>query len=322
MMASPLIASDGPVPPPGDEADAASVPLRFQLGARPLLTVSRRLVRMPLALDAAVDGIVPALPRLPESADGFALFSLRADRIAAMRKAAGSMIAFERQRYTRHFVDLTMGYDAYLGTLSANSRAAIKRKSKRLAAECGGQIDIRCYRTPSELETFHAVAHALSERTYQARLFAGGLPGDAHFVSGMLARGAAGAAIGWLLWIGDGPAAYLYCRIDRGIVRYDFVGHDPQHAKSSPGFVLQSEVIRTLQADPAARRFDFTEGEGQHKRQFATGGVACVDLLLLRPRVANRALTLALGGFDGAARMGKRAAERAGLHRLVRRALR
>ena len=38
-------------------------------------------------------------------------------------------------------------------------------------------------------------------------------------------------------------------------------------------------------AEGASAWFDFTEGEGQHKRQFATGGVDCVDLLLLRPRL-------------------------------------
>ena len=65
--------------------------------------------------------------------------------------------------------------------------------------------------------------------------------------------------------------------------------------------------------------FDFTEGEGQHKRQFATGGVACVDLLLLRPTVANRAVMAALGGFDGAVALAKRGVRGAGLEGLAKR---
>ena len=66
-------------------------------------------------------------------------------------------------------------------------------------------------------------------------------------------------------------------------VIYAHVGHDPAFNDLSPGAVLQLEAMRDLFDEGGFARFDFTEGEGQHKRQFATGGVACVDLLLLRP---------------------------------------
>ncbi len=297
----------------------ARVPLRFQLGARPLATVTRRLIRLPLALDDAVAGTLPVLPPLVAGADGYTIFSLRDDRIAALQAASHGMLAFERQRYTRYFIDLTTGHDAYLARLSANTRAAMKRKARRVAAACSGGIDVRGYRSPAELEAFHAIAHALAARTYQERLFGGGLPGDASFLSDMLARGAADAVRGWLLFVGDAPAAYLYSRIDAGVVRYDYVGHDPRFADLSPGFVLQAEVLRALFAEGGLRRFDFTEGEGQHKRQFATGGVGCADLLLLRPGIDNRVLIAAMAGFARATRWGKAGARALGLERVARR---
>lgn len=297
----------------------ARVPLRFQLGARPLATVTRRLIRLPLALDDAVAGTLPVLPPLVAGADGYTIFSLRDDRIAALQAASHGMLAFERQRYTRYFIDLTTGHDAYLARLSANTRAAMKRKARRVAAAGSGRIDVRGYRSPAELEAFHAIAHALAARTYQERLFGGGLPGDASFLSDMLARGAADAVRGWLLFVGDVPAAYLYCRIDAGVVRYDYVGHDPRFADLSPGFVLQAEVLRALFAEGGLRRFDFTEGEGQHKRQFATDGVACADLLLLRPTLVNRATVAALSAFDGGMAQAKQAVNRLGLHAIAKR---
>ena len=76
-------------------------------------------------------------------------------------------------------------------------------------------------------------------------------------------------------------------------------------------------IVRALFADRFAW-FDFTEGEGQHKRQFATGGTACVDLLLLRPTLANRTIIASLGAFDGAAGWAKRTLSHPRLVRALR----
>jgi CelD/BcsL family acetyltransferase involved in cellulose biosynthesis len=129
----------------------------------------------------------------------------------------------------------------------------------------------------------------------------------------MYALAARDAVRGWLLYVADEPAAYLYCPIERGTVRYDHVGHDPAFNDVSPGGVLMMEAMRDLYAEPGLRRFDFTEGDGQHKRSFATHGVACIDVLLLRATLANRATMAALQGFDHGAALGKRAVSRFGL---------
>ena len=99
---------------------------------------------------------------------------------------------------------------------------------------------------------------------------------------------------------------------------YEFVGHDPRFNDLSAGAVLQVEALRDLFAEPAIARFDFTEGDGQHKRQFATGGVECCDLLLLRPTLANRAAIAALAGFDGAMALAKSGVSRLGLQNVAK----
>ena len=62
--------------------------------------------------------------------------------------------------------------------------------------------------------------------------------------------------------------------------------------------MLHFHAMRDLMEEGTIRFFDFTEGEGQHKRQMASAGSPCVDLLLLRPSPGNRATLLAIGGFD------------------------
>jgi CelD/BcsL family acetyltransferase involved in cellulose biosynthesis len=296
---------------------ARLVPLKFEIGARTLLKVQRRLARVPLTLEEAREGRLPALPPLEPGAHGYSVTSLPEDRQAAMLDASGGMLPFVRQRYTRYFVDFEIGFDAWFGGLSSNARQGLKRKAKKIAA--GGALDVRRFRTPEALEAFHAIARAISQCTYQERLLGSGLPDSAEFLQEMRALAAADRARAWLLYIAGEPVAYLYCPVQGDTVIYAHVGHDPAHNDLSPGAVLQLEAMRDLFAENRFGRFDFTEGEGQHKRQFATGGVACVDLLLLRPTLANRATTMALGGFNASVALAKRAVNAAGLERLAKR---
>jgi len=295
---------------------AVPLPLRFQIGARTLASIQRQLVRVPLSLDDALEGQLPQLPPLDRTAHGYQITSLPEDRRDAMAHAGGGMIAFVRQRYTRHYVDLTISHDAWLEAMSSNTRTGLRRKARKVAAVSGGHLDVRRFRTPDEMTAFHDAARRIALRTYQERLLGGGLPDDPDFLREMYLRAAAGEVRGWLLYIAGEPAAYLYCPIAAGVVRYDYVGHDPAFSDLSPGGVLQMEAMRDL-FDTGLKRFDFTEGDGQHKRQFATGGVPCIDMLLLRASLANRLTTMALGSFDQVAAAGKRATQRLGLERVA-----
>jgi CelD/BcsL family acetyltransferase involved in cellulose biosynthesis len=302
---------------------ARPLPLKFQIGARTIGAVRRDLIRVPQSLDDVLSGRVPALPPLDAIADGYLVTSLAAGNSDALRGAAKDMIAFERQRYTRRYTELSIGYDAYLDRLSSNTRSAMKRKANKIANASGGALDIRRFSRPDELAEFHRLARSVAVTTYQEKLMGSGLPDTPDFVQTMYRMAAAGNVRAWLLSIGGKPVAYLYCPIHSDTVIYEYVGHDPALNDLSPGAVLQAEALRDLFAESHLSRFDFTEGDGQHKRQFATGGVECVDLLLLRATIANRALLAALAGFDGGIMLAKAAVQRLnlqGIAKKVRRA--
>lgn len=266
-----------------------AVALKFQVGARTLASVRRRLVRIGLSLDDVLAGEAPRLP--PDAGDGYLVTSL--PEALAGQVAARGFVATVRQRYTRFYTDLTIGPDAWAAGLSGTARSTLKRKTKR--AEAAG-LTVRACRTAAEFDAFHPLARAVSARTYQERLLDAGLPEDP---AGLRALAARDALRGWLLLHGETPVAYLCCTAQGSALRYDHVGHDPAYGDLSPGTVLQAAALRDLFADRFAR-FDFTEGEGQHKRLFASDGIACVDLLLLRPTLANRGVLAALDAFDGA----------------------
>ncbi|HEV7288368.1 GNAT family N-acetyltransferase [Sphingomonas sp.] len=297
-------------------ATARPTPLNFRIGARTLMAVQRDMVRVPLSLDEAREGRLPVLPPLPRDAHGYVVTSLPEDRLEAMAYASGKMIGFVRQKYTRYYADLTGGFDAYMASLSGNARQGAKRKAKKIAQVSGGDLDIRRYRTPTELEAFHDIARRIALRTYQEKLMGEGLPATPEFIQGMLTAAAADTVRAWLLFIAGEPAAYLYCPAHGETLVYEYVGHDPAFNDLSPGAVLQVEAFRDLFGEGKFPRFDFTEGDGQHKRQYATGGVPCVDLLLLRPTVTNRVTTAALGGFNRTVAGGKALVDAVGLEKL------
>jgi CelD/BcsL family acetyltransferase involved in cellulose biosynthesis len=270
---------------------AAIQHLRFQVGARTLAAVPRRLHRVGLSLDQVLAGEPPALPPLAPGDQGWLLTSVP----ETLTAAPPGFVAMVRQRYERHHLDLAAGEAAWLAGLSANARSGIKRKRRKLAEANGGTLDVRRYHDPDGFAAFHPLARTVSARTYQERLLDAGLPADP---APLLRRAAAGKLRAWLLFLQGQPIAYLACTAQGTALRYDHVGHDPAWNALSPGAVLQAEALGELFGDRFAR-FDFTEGEGQHKRQFASGSTACVDLLILRPTLANRAVAAALAAWDG-----------------------
>lgn len=288
------------------EAVAARVALPMRVGHRTIASVSRRLVRLSVPLEQALSGAPLDLPGLPPRADGYYLRALPQDQADGIGGASG-MRTFVRQAYPRHFADLTLGFDAYLSTFSSKSRSGLKRKAKKLAERSGGALDIRLYRNEAEIADFHRLARPLSALTYQERRLDAGLPDDP---GAMVALAAADRVRAWLLWLDGRPVAYLYAPGEGTTLRYAFLGYDPAVAEWSPGSVLQLEAMRMLMAERRFRWFDFTEGDGQHKRQFATGSIDSVDLLLLRPTVGNIGAATLLGGFDRAVELAKRIARR------------
>jgi len=288
------------------EAVAARVPLPFRVGPRTVARVHRRLVRTTVPLEQAIAGKSLTLAGLPPQADGYYLRAVPEGQVASLGGGSG-MRAFVRQRYPHHYADLGLGYEAYLATFSAKTRSSLKRKARKLADRSGGTLDVRVYRTPAELAEFFADARAVSALTYQEKLLDAGLPEDLAEMQALAARDQVRA---FLLFVDGRAVAYLYAPGEGATLRYEHLGYDPAFGEWSVGSVLQLEAMRLLMEEGRFRWFDFTEGDGQHKRAFATGSIPSVDLLLLRPTFGNVAAASALAGFDRFVSFAKRIVRR------------
>ncbi|MDG2004835.1 MAG: GNAT family N-acetyltransferase [Novosphingobium sp.] len=279
--------------------------LRFQLGARTPFSVRRRLRRVPLALDEALVGGEVSLPPLDNDDHGYFISSVPLAGMNRITLRHENLKPFIYQDYSRRYVDLTLGFDAYMQGFSSKSRSTLRRKLRKFTELSGGSLDIRLYRSPDELAEFHRLARAISRKTYQERLLDAGLPEGSEFEVEVARLANEDQLRAWILFVHDEPVSYLYAPAQGDTLVYAYLGYDPAFASHSPGAVLQIEALRAVMEEGAFRQFDFTEGDGQHKRQFATGSIDCVDLLLLRPSLSNRLTVAALSAFYGTIALAK-----------------
>jgi CelD/BcsL family acetyltransferase involved in cellulose biosynthesis len=296
----------------------ATIALPLRIGARTVARVKRRLLRVPLKLEQARLGGLPQLPPLPSEADGYLITSFPAEQLPGLLAAQPTLVPFVRQRYQRCYAALDLRFDEYLETFSSRSRSTVKRKVRKLAEASGGKLDVRCYRSAQELDDFYRHARTVSAKTYQERLLSAGLPEGEAFLSEMRDLARRDAVRAWILFLNGEPISYLYAPAEGQTLIYAYLGYDPDHAALSPGTVLQYEAMRQLMEEGRFGLFDFTEGEGQHKRLFGTGSVECVDLLLVRRTLRNLVAGNLLNGFDAAIAHSKRGVASLGLERLAR----
>jgi CelD/BcsL family acetyltransferase involved in cellulose biosynthesis len=184
--------------------------------------------------------------------------------------------------------DLTLGVEAYWARFSSKTRFNLKRNVKLLTKAAGGTLDWRRYTTAAEAAEFHRLALPLSMRTYQHKLFQGGLPDSAVFLDHMAAAAERGDVRAYLLFMQGEVIAYLYLVAENGILAYSYVGHDAGRAQWSPGSVLMTLAMEDVQAEGRFRWMDFGSGHGQHKSVFSTEAVPVAHVYLLPPTLRNR----------------------------------
>jgi CelD/BcsL family acetyltransferase involved in cellulose biosynthesis len=318
---------DTTVPAPIPEGAWASsrVPFRFALSDFPIATI-----RLPLAVRKVGEAEAPlakdAIARLPELLDRFPSGVLLrsypvAESLPPLSRINGALCYVPRQ-YRRYYIDLTGTFEAYQAKFSSKSRSTIRRKLRKFSERSGGAIDWREYRTPEDVRTFHRLAREVSALTYQERLLDTGLPASSEFIENAVKLAAQDRVRAYLLFLDGKPISYLYCPVEDGVLIYQFLGYDPAYASLSPGTVLQWCVVESLFAEGRFRAFDFTEGEGDHKRFFATDSSRRADVVVLRATLSNRCFVRLHRGCDEFSVRCGRLLDRFGLKARMRRLLR
>jgi CelD/BcsL family acetyltransferase involved in cellulose biosynthesis len=277
------------------------VPLRFQVSDLTFFAPELKLqVREVGLADELVPQAVPQPPTdpLPRGSAGYLIRSLPVATVQPPLRLLAEYLCYVPTQYKRFYIDLRTSFDDYKAKFSSKTRSTINRKVKRFAEHCGGTVRWHAYKTPDEIREFHSLARQVSARTYQERLLDAGLPGAKEFLLRMEQLAMSNRMRGYILFDRDRPVAYLYCPVYEGVVLYTYLGYDPDYANWSVGTVLQWCALEDLFREAQFRAFDFTEGESDHKRQFATHSIQCANVLFLRKTVRNVVLANAHHAVD------------------------
>jgi CelD/BcsL family acetyltransferase involved in cellulose biosynthesis len=169
---------------------------------------------------------------------------------------------------------------------------------------------------------FFRLARVVSAKTYQEKLLDAGLPDSSDFYRTAEALAAEGGIRSFILFDGDRPVSYLYCPVKDNALIYEYLGYDPEYAKLSVGTVLQWLALRYLFDEALFHIFDFTEGESDHKRLFATHNVQCANVYFIRASLRNRALLLSQIAVDSLSKQVGRLLDQYGVKAQIKKLIR
>ncbi len=183
-------------------------------------------------------------------------------------------------QYNNYFIDLTGSFEDYIKKLREGGKQLKKRRHFIKAA--GGKLDLREYRRPEEMAELYRHARSISCKTYQERLLKLGFPRGESVVPALQEKAAQGTVRSYTLGLHDRPIAFLHCITRGDLVLPQFCGYDPEYRNLGPGAVLLLCAIERLFDEGGFRLLDHGQGEGEHKKQSATGFIRCADVFYLR----------------------------------------
>lgn len=272
---------------------ARDVPFKFQLSDWTLFQASIPLQLHSIKLADAENPqalFLPGEDQLVPGSQGFALRRLPVVETLPRLARCGPFLRYVPLQYQHCYIDLNTSFEEYQKKFSSKTRSTINRKIRKYTEHCGGTLKWHSYRSPDEVAAFFQLARAVSKLTYQEKLLDAGLPDTPEFMERARMLAAKRQMYAYVLFDGERPVSYLYCPVQDDVAIYAYLGYDPAYMHLSVGTVLQWLALEQMFNEGGLRYFDFTEGQSDHKRLFATHQRQCANVFLVRPTLRNTAI--------------------------------
>jgi CelD/BcsL family acetyltransferase involved in cellulose biosynthesis len=276
-----------------DEWHFRQVPFKFQLGDFSLGEFSLPMQVRKVHLHDAVRPVNCLQPPMNSSASGVEGYVIRATPVSTLQPVlskTGDYIRYVPSQYSHFYIDLASSFDQYKAKFSSKTRSTLTRKVAKFSQHCSGKLDYREYKRPTDIREFFHQARLVSTRTYQERLLDAGLPASEEFIQRAIDLASIDCLRAYILFNNDRPVSYLYCPADGDTLLYSYLGYDPDYLKHSVGTVLQWLALESIFGERKFQYFDFTEGQSDHKRLFATHSVLSADIFFINATTYNRLL--------------------------------
>lgn len=300
-------------------------PLKIQFGDKILFTYKLWLQVQEAGLD---DDTPPVIKPIPPSdslhgiSQGFLVRSMRVVGKQPVLQKQKDYITYIPSQYLRYYIDMQQSFAEYKSKFSSKTRSTLKRKINKYTKYCGGSISWKIYKSVEEMSEFFQLARTVSKITYQEKLLDAGLPDSNEFLHKMEQLAQQGHVRGFILFHQNKPVSYLYCPITNRILIYAFLGYDPSYMKYSVGTILQWLALEYLFQERSFRFFDFTEGESEHKKLFATHSIQCANIFFLRSNFNNIFMIHSKKAVDNFSKLAGDLLDQVGIKTVVRRIMR
>lgn len=301
------------------------VALKFGVGDWTFLSVCLPMhVRAVGLAETLPPEAAPAAPQQPalDDAAGYMVRSLPVLGMLPVLSQDRSFIRYVTLQYAHCYIDLRIGLEAYRAKFSAKTRSTLTRKLRKFQEHCGGSLKWKTYASADVVDEFHRLAREVSAKTYQERLLDAGIPGDPAFVERMRLLAAEDKLRAYVLFHDERPVSYLYCPVEDRQVIYAYLGYDPEYMKHSVGTVLQWLALEQLFEERKFDIFDFTEGQSEHKRLFATHEVPRANVMFVRRSLRHVLIVRAHWAMQKLSAAAGELAQRWGVKASLRRLLR
>lgn len=299
--------------------------MKLQLGDKTLLATHVWLQVREVGFDDETPPVAEPVPppdSLQAGSQGFLIRSLRIIGKQPVLRRRHDYLCYVPSQYPRYYIDMRMSLEEYKSKFSSKTRSTLNRKVRKYAEHCGGDIPWKVYKGAGEMLEFFQLARTVSRMTYQERLLDAGLPDSKEFLREMEQLAQQGRVRGFILFHQNQPVSYLYCPVINGVLIYAFLGYDPRYMNFSVGTILQWLAMEYLFEERSFRFFDFTEGESEHKKLFATHNVQCANVFFLRRSLRNFFLVHSQKGVDRLSRLVGETLDQFGMKVAVRRLMR
>lgn len=225
-------------------------------------------------------------------------------------------------QYPRYLTDLTTDFESYQSSLGQKLRYSTRRASKKFFEQSNNNPTFKAFKTVDEISEFYTLARVVASKTYQEKQLGLSIPDDPEYLEKLKTKAKDDSARGYMLFMHNKPIAFALALADEGMLVGEYMGFDPEFGKLSPGVVVKWESLKNLFDEQIFKWFDFTEGEGLHKRRFATHTFNCCNIFIVENTLKNRTLFASHRLFTNLADSIDATLDNVGLKRKIKKILR
>lgn len=194
---------------------------------------------------------------------------------------------------THRSLSLPRGWNEFNDNLSSKARKNLASQTRKLEESFSGNVNIRCFHQPNELDEMFATVEEVAKTTYQRGLGVGF--SDTLMTRRRLTLQAEGGLLWtYVLYLRETPSAFLIGTSYHGTLFLDYMGYKPEAGIYSAGTYLLRSVIQNLCDDSrhSVDSIDFGQGDAQYKSTLGNHEFQEASVYLFAPTLQGAGLNL------------------------------